>query len=139
MLFVLRLLPPGKTWQQRVIFVVFFLNFAITMIATVSYGLRCRPFRAVWDHVQGAKCESIEVITRTQQVNGILACIIDITVASLPQFLIYDLRMKRSTKISLHIIMALGLITAALSIGRVASMNEGIWKTDNSCEYSLRF
>ncbi|KAI9727271.1 MAG: hypothetical protein M1828_006890 [Chrysothrix sp. TS-e1954] len=132
MLFVLRLLPPGKTWQQRLIFVVFFINFAITLIATVSYGVRCQPFRAVWDPVPGSKCESIDIITTTGWVNGILACITDIVVALLPQLLIHDLRMKRSTKISLHVILGFGFVTAALSIGRVAAMNRGVWKTDNS-------
>ena len=70
MLFVLRLLPPSKVWQRRVTYVAFFLNFAITLIAVVSYGVRCRPFIAAYKSVPGAKCSSENVIVVTQQVNG---------------------------------------------------------------------
>ena len=45
--------------------------------------------------------------------------------------------MKRSTKLSLDVIFSLGLITSALSIGRVATMNYGVWATDSSCELGV--
>ena len=70
MLFVLRLLPPNKKWQTRVILVAFFLNFAITMIGSISYGLSCIPFEAEWKSIPGAKCHSVHLMTVTQQVNG---------------------------------------------------------------------
>ena len=40
--------------------------------------------------------------------------------------------MKRKTKIILDCIFALGIITAALSIGRAASTNTSIWKEDST-------
>ena len=70
MLFVLRLLPPAKKIEQRVILVCMVLNFAITVIALVSYGVRCIPFRAVYAHVEGARCISDEVLVATQYTNG---------------------------------------------------------------------
>ena len=71
MLFVLRLLPPGKKWATRVILGAFVLNFAITLEATIAYGLKCTPFNAVWDtNVKNAKCYSESVVTVTQEVNG---------------------------------------------------------------------
>lgn len=70
MLFVLRLLPPYKKWQQRLIFFTFFLNFAITMIAAVSYGVHCIPFPAAYEDASGGKCIPANVIVVTQQVNG---------------------------------------------------------------------
>ncbi|KAI9714793.1 MAG: hypothetical protein M1820_000082 [Bogoriella megaspora] len=128
MLFVLRLLPPGKKWETRIIFFVFFLNIAITIIATVTYGLHCQPFQAGWKSVPGGHCKSYQDLTITQWVNGILACVIDISTALVPQFLLWKVQMKRSTKLTLDIIFALGLITAGLSIGRVASTNYGMWE-----------
>ena len=108
MLFVLRLLPPAKKTQQRIIVFTMFLNFAITMIATVSYGFRCRPFEAVYENIPNAKCVPTKVITSTMYVNAsesfschchlysailylrkpVLACIIDIITALIPQFLL---------------------------------------------------
>ena len=75
MLFTMRLLPFTKNVQRRVIYVCQGLNFAITMVVAVSYGLKCRPFSASWRqvggrHVPGAKCISSDVIAATQQVNG---------------------------------------------------------------------
>lgn len=70
MLFVLRLLPPNKKLQERIILVAFFFNFAITMIGTVSYGVRCQPFEASYKNVPGARCLSQNILVVTQQVNG---------------------------------------------------------------------
>ena len=70
MLFVLRLLPPYKKWQQRIIYANFFVSFAITLVANVSYGLACIPFRALWEPVEGAKCYSKDRVVITAQVNG---------------------------------------------------------------------
>ncbi|KAI9670342.1 MAG: hypothetical protein M1831_006556 [Alyxoria varia] len=82
--------------------------------------------------VEGSTCVSQDVLVATQYVNAILACLIDITTALVPQFLLWNVRMNRRTKISLDIIFALGLITAGLSIGRAATSNAGIWETDTS-------
>ena len=70
MLFTLRLLPITKVAPRRVIYVAFFLNFAITVIATVSYGVRCVPFTAIYDPGPNARCIPTNVIIATQQVNG---------------------------------------------------------------------
>ncbi|KAI9692501.1 MAG: hypothetical protein M1822_006732 [Bathelium mastoideum] len=68
----------------------------------------------------------------TQWINGILACVIDITTALIPQFLLWKVKMRRSTRISLNLIFALGLITAAMSIGRVAATSYETVATDVS-------
>ena len=70
MLFVLRLLPPDKVLQKRIIYGAFLLNFAITMIAVISYGVRCVPLSGAYKNVPGAKCFPAHIIVVTQQVNG---------------------------------------------------------------------
>lgn len=197
MLFVLRLLPPMKKVAQKIILVAFFFNFAVTMIATVSYGVKCIPFTAVYKDIPNAKCLSERVITSTQYVNAgelhvfssfsfrpllakqdiplasclntlytqlllsthlarslegenplvvrlyvcqpdftdlvlVFACVIDITTALIPQFLLWKVQMRRSTKLILDIIFAFGFVTAGLSIGRAATTNNGIWKEDST-------
>ena len=64
----------------------------------------------------------------------VLACVIDITTALIPEFLLWGVQMRRRTKISLTLIFFLGLVTAGLSIGRAATSNSGIWQTDNTCK-----
>ena len=70
MLFVLRLLPPFKKWQQKVVYVAFGLNLVITFVATISYGLSCIPFSAAWTNSPGSKCVSKHVLVAIQQMNG---------------------------------------------------------------------
>lgn len=62
----------------------------------------------------------------------VLACLIDIATALIPQFLLWNVQMKCRTKLFLDVIFALGLITAGLSIGRAATTNTGIWQTDST-------
>ncbi|KAI9723458.1 MAG: hypothetical protein M1828_004188 [Chrysothrix sp. TS-e1954] len=132
MLFTLRLMPKSKKWPQRIIYASFFLNFAITIIVTVTYGTKCVPFTAIYKSVPGAKCDAQSIQIATQQLNGILSCIIDIATALIPAFLLWDIKIKRKTKIVLDIIFLLGLVTAGLSIGRAASTNPGEWKKDTT-------
>ena len=157
MLFTLRLLPCTKRWPRRVIHLVLFVNFAITLAACICYGIRCTPMAAIWKSVPNAKCRSIAMFTTSQQVHGgllqpydgcrdsskivplVLACIIDITTAAIPAFLLWDLKMKRSTKVVLDTIFALGLITAGLSIGRVVTTKNSTWQSDMTCKCCAPF
>ena len=59
-----------------------------------------------------------------------LACVIDITTALIPEFLLHHLQMRLRTKVILNLIFALGLVTAALSVGRAATSNSHIWTED---------
>lgn len=70
MLFVLRLLPSYKKWQQKFIYVLFFMNFAITIIACATMGTSCIPFNAIWEKVPGSRCFSKEHVVAASQVNG---------------------------------------------------------------------
>lgn len=137
MLFTLRLLPRTKTRSQWVIYVNFFLNFAITLIASVSFGLQCQPFTAIWDPKPGSKCLSPTILAITTKVNGILACIIDITTACVPAVLLWKVQMKRKTKFILDVIFALGVVTAGLSIGRAVLFTQETIQTDVTCRSQI--
>ena len=150
MLFVLRLLPEFKKWEARSVYVAMIVNLAITLLAGISYGVSCSPFRANWDSIPGGRCHSKDVTVITTQINGgkldpsagqadidllqALACIIDITTALLPQFLLWNVQMKSQTKHTLNLIFCLGLLTAALSIGRAATSTRINFEHDSSCE-----
>ncbi|KAI9711556.1 MAG: hypothetical protein M1820_002121 [Bogoriella megaspora] len=72
------------------------------------------------------------IVTITQQVNGILTCVIDITTSLTPQFILWNIQIKRSTKLTLNFLFGLGFITAGLSIARVLVVNSSTWATDTS-------
>ena len=70
MLFTLRLLPATKVWSARVTVVAFFLNFAITLLAVVTWGIKCVPFTAIYKDKPDAWCEPKQVTVATQKING---------------------------------------------------------------------
>lgn len=70
MLFVLRLLPSYKKWQQRATYILFFLNFAASLVGLISFGLSCTPFEANWNEVPGSRCYSKNLIAITNRVNS---------------------------------------------------------------------
>ena len=70
MLFVLRLLPPYKKAHQTIIYVELFVNFAITLIATLTFGIACIPFKALYTPIPGATCFSKEKLVAVTRVNA---------------------------------------------------------------------
>ena len=132
MLFTLRLLPATKIWQARVVVAAWFLNLAITIFAVIVFGIQCVPFRAIYEPVAHPWCESQNVAIIATKVNGILACIIDITTALVPVFLLWSTRIRRKTKFVLDMIFLLGLVTAGLSIGRALTFHTDTFKRDTS-------
>ena len=154
MLFVLRLLPAYKKTQHKVVLMAFVLNILVTAYACVIYGVSCIPFDANWREMPGSRCMSVNVIVLTNQINAgkssehtpsvtlvscrlatiALSCVCDITTALIPQFLLWNVQMKRRTKQHLSIIFGLSLITAALSIARAATTTRKTLTEDTTCE-----
>ncbi|KAL8896845.1 MAG: hypothetical protein Q9207_007510 [Kuettlingeria erythrocarpa] len=132
MLFVLRLLPSYKKWQQRVVYAMFLINFLVTLYTCITFGVSCIPFKANWDTVPNAKCFSKDVLVITNQINAGLACACDIVTALIPQFLLWNIQMKARTKRQLNFIFGLGLITALLSIGRAATTTKETLSEDTT-------
>lgn len=70
MLFVLRLLPSYKKWQQRIVQLTLLVNFLVTAYTCVTFGVSCISFKATWDPVPGSKCFPKDVLVITNQING---------------------------------------------------------------------
>ena len=158
LLFVLRLLPSYKKWQQNLVYGVFSVNFIVTAYTCITFGVSCRPFRANWMTVPNSKCFSVDVIVITNQVNASkslmttvtmptfpralthskgLACVCDIATAIIPMVLLWNVKMRTSTKRILNILFGLSLVTAALSIGRAATITKKTLTEDTTCWFAL--
>ena len=70
MLFVLRLLPSYKKWQQRVVTSTFIINFLATAYTLFMLGFFCVPFQANWKAVPNSRCLSKKVLVFTNQINA---------------------------------------------------------------------
>lgn len=133
MLFVLRLLPAHQKWQQRIIYLAFSINIAITILATVTYGISCIPFKANWQDIPNARCLPKNVLVIVNQVNSILACVCDIITVLIPQILLWKVQMRPKTVRMLKVILALSLIPAGLSIARAVITTEKDMTEDTTC------
>ena len=69
-LFVLRLLPSYKKWQQKSVYLAFAINFLVTLYACITFGVSCRPFRALWEDVPNSKCFPTNLLVITNRVNA---------------------------------------------------------------------
>lgn len=138
--FVLRLLPPSKTWKswpKALTYATLFVNFISTLINCLGFGLWCRPLAGLWNHQIKAKCYSYHVLVNIFRVSGgmfsskwstetpsdlsliVLGALSDFSVALIPVFIVMGLQMDFRTKISISIVLGLGFLTAACSIAKV--------------------
>ncbi|KAL8691417.1 MAG: hypothetical protein Q9218_003353 [Villophora microphyllina] len=62
----------------------------------------------------------------------ILSCVVDIVTAIIPQVLLWNVQMKKSTKRGLNLIFSLDLITSSLSIARVATISDKVEAEDST-------
>ena len=69
-LFILRLLPSYKKWQQRVVYFVLLVNFVVTAYTCIMFGVSCIPFKANWEAVPEAKCFTKNLLATTNQINA---------------------------------------------------------------------
>ena len=70
MLFVLRLLPSYKKWQQGMVNLAFLINFLVTVCSCIMVGVSCIPFNANWNTVPNSKCLSKDTLVITNQINA---------------------------------------------------------------------
>ena len=154
-LFVLRLLPSYKKWQQNSVYLAFAINFLVTLYACITFGVSCRPFRASWEDVPNSKCFSTNLLVITNRVNAgklsttssnilssygrsfglALSCLCDGATAVIPIFLLWNVKMRATTKRQLNVLFGLSLVTGALSIGRAALVTRKVLTEDATCTF----
>ena len=61
----------------------------------------------------------------------------DVATALVPQFLLWGVQMRSRTKRQLNVLFGLGLITAALSIARAATITKKTLNDDPTCRFAL--
>ncbi|KAI9722829.1 MAG: hypothetical protein M1828_004395 [Chrysothrix sp. TS-e1954] len=133
-LFTLRLAPKTKRWPKLVVRVAFTLNVLITLANCLAFGLQCFPFEGIWNPDIPRRCWSQEVIVYVFGVTSILATLLDFLTIGVPLSLVYAVKINRRQKIGIMVIIGLGLITAACSIGKfiytvVISIEDPTWGT----------
>jgi len=102
------------TIQRRykyALYAVMFLALVSAAIVEITILTWCTPVSAQW-HVAEipSKCKSIEVITSISYFLGATSISSDLACAILPILIFWKVQLKRSVKVSLMIVLALGVL-----------------------------
>lgn len=126
------------------------LNVVVTIITLVCYLTQCIPFEGIWNPEIHAKCFSKELLTivtkmlggetftdsvpeeATRLIAKVIGCVIDFACALLPTYIVAHLQMSTRARINLCILLGLGVVIAACSIGNAVTAN--IQTDDPTCE-----
>ncbi|KAJ4251053.1 hypothetical protein NW762_011704 [Fusarium torreyae] len=88
------------------------------MIVIIGLFAMCRPISANWDPTAGT-CSAPIVITSLSYLVSAAAVATDWVCAILPAFMLYKAQMKKATKISISIILGLGVVASIATIVRL--------------------
>ncbi|KAF1974362.1 hypothetical protein BU23DRAFT_434037, partial [Bimuria novae-zelandiae CBS 107.79] len=103
---------------------------------------QCNPISYFWNtSTQDGTCVNIEVIIALAYLYSVFSIISDFIFAILPAFLVMTLQLKRSTKVALIPLLAMGCIASAAVVARVPYMKtfrskDFLWETTDIAIWS---
>lgn len=136
-IFTLRLLPKTQVWPQRITWAALLLNFLSTLANCLLFGLACHSATPNITSGQADGCATPGQLRIGFAVAGVISVLIDFINVGLPVFVIRNLQMKSSTKFGVAIVMSLGLLTAACSIGKLVAVRNIVDPTWDGVPVSL--
>ncbi|KAF2123136.1 hypothetical protein BDV96DRAFT_481277 [Lophiotrema nucula] len=108
---------------------VIYAAMGISVLAGVTFFFvclfQCHPVSYFWmEDESGGKCMDIKVIIGLAYLYSVFSVISDFTFAILPGFLIWDLQLRRTTKVVLIPLLAMGCIASSAVVVRFAYLHK---------------
>lgn len=115
--------PTGRKYYHRVILVVMFFVVMLGFTFLIGALLQCRPLRAAWDltPTYHYSCMSELTFTLCYSIFGVIA---DFTCLILPMPIIWQLSLPRKDRISILILLGLGIIACGAGLVRTVLQQE---------------
>ncbi|KAI1465193.1 uncharacterized protein F4812DRAFT_462036 [Daldinia caldariorum] len=110
----------GRWFLYSVITILFITS----LMGIVIFLAQCRPMDHLWHPLSPADCVSATVLDAISYLCGSWSAFTDIVLASFPIYLLWNLQMKPSKKISTMIVMALGFIAAIAAIAKTTQLSK---------------
>lgn len=104
------------------------------MIAFVAIMLICQPIQYSWDKSLTGTCASLQIVTGVSYLVSTLAIITDLACCIVPCVVVWNLQMKRRVKISVCVVLALGMCASAATVARFLHLKYYSTPTDYLCE-----
>ncbi|KAF3769925.1 hypothetical protein M406DRAFT_66385 [Cryphonectria parasitica EP155] len=108
-----------------IIFISIYLVYSI-----LTFVMMCTPTRSYWDSNVSGTCWSARTLSIVGNLNAAINITTDFFTWLLPIWVIMKLQLKRKTKMTLMVIMSLGLFAVIASVLRVFLGSAWEWSTD---------
>ncbi|KAK3207682.1 hypothetical protein GRF29_96g28712 [Pseudopithomyces chartarum] len=112
---LLQLIPTAKT-KRRFLWAVMGTQFVVDVGTVIVSFAQCKPVSAYWGPDAKKHCWDPVVQQYTGFFQGSVCSLVDLILAVFPAHLFWKLQMKLQTKISLSILMGLGVFAMVFSI-----------------------
>lgn len=130
-----KLLDP-QLWRTRLLFAVAFFQMLFAVIPCIVVYVQCRPIEKLWNTSMKGTCWSPAVLNDITYFLTGYTIFADVLLAVLPISAFWQLKMKRSTKVGLCVMMGLTLLSAIATIVKATYLRLFTDSTDPR-EYSL--
>ncbi|KAF5572547.1 hypothetical protein FPANT_13004 [Fusarium pseudoanthophilum] len=107
-----------KRSHRIIVWITLVASCISTIIVIMGLFTMCRPIQANWDKSAGT-CSPPTVITSLSYLVSAAAVATDWVCAILPGFMLYKTQMKTATKVSISIILGLGVLASIATIIRL--------------------
>ncbi|KAM5349447.1 hypothetical protein ACJ41O_005952 [Fusarium nematophilum] len=108
-----------KRSHRIITWITLILSCLSTLVVIIGLMLLCRPIAASWDATLGGKCSPPIVVTSLTYSVSATSVATDLVCSILPGFMLYKAQMKRATKISISIILSMGIMASIATIARI--------------------
>ncbi|KAL9602097.1 MAG: hypothetical protein Q9219_002093 [cf. Caloplaca sp. 3 TL-2023] len=113
-----------QRWLQKTIWFAIAINIAWALFVVITALTVCKPIAYNWDlTIPGGHCNN-QAKLNTYIANAVWTILYDSFLWSLPQFIVWRLHMRLSTKLALSTIFALGIFDIIVSIIRITYVTE---------------
>ncbi|KJZ79192.1 hypothetical protein HIM_01343 [Hirsutella minnesotensis 3608] len=114
-LMLLSLVPPTKL-RRRVLQAIIVISLVVDIGTVIISFAQCRPIESFWDGRPNPDCWPKDVQRDTGFFQGSVGAAVDLTLATFPASLFWNLNMAWRQKIALSCIMGLGVFAMVASI-----------------------
>ncbi|KAI1770224.1 integral membrane protein [Hypoxylon cercidicola] len=112
---LLRLIPPSKS-RRRFLWAIIWIQFVVDIGTVIISFSQCRPMEGFWNTAADADCWPPYVQQYVGFVQGSICSVVDLTLAAFPASLFWNLNMEWKQKVSLSVMMGLGVFAMIASI-----------------------
>ncbi|KAM5441452.1 hypothetical protein MferCBS31731_003523 [Microsporum ferrugineum] len=112
---LLGLLPPIQ-WRSRLLWTLIWIQFVVDIGTVIISFVQCRPIYKFWDPSVPGHCWPPTVQQYVGYFQGSVCSAVDLALAVFPASIFWNLNMELKKKISLSLLMGLGVIAMIASI-----------------------